>query len=149
MLGMAKKQPAPPEPKGHKEQLNEFLQGAFVQENKRAEGGRNENLEALLQGVVMGAQVAEAAIRRALEGNYRAMQQSIGNEMAELMAPVEALRKQMQQDRMQSPEAVAAKFASAAAAPVQRPKPVTLKDPEGDVVALTKEVEKAVAPEKK
>ena len=146
MFNVAKKQPQPEAPKSEAEQLNDFLQGEWVQKSKRAEDGRNEGLEDMLRGIIMGGQLAEATIRRALEGNYRAMQQSIGIQMKELMAPVEALRQQMQQDRMQSPEALAAKFASGVA-PAQRPKPVTLKEPEGEVVDLDK-VGKIIAPEK-
>ena len=153
LLGMAKKAPAPAAPPTAQEQIRAYVDGVFEYATKAAEQYRDQLIMNALKSLEVGMSATQADMLQKQEGHHVAVRQSIANAGTALTTPLQEMRQRMERERLDSPEALAKKFAPhvQALGETQRPKPVTLKEPEGkaEILELTEEVKKAVAPKPK
>ena len=156
MLGMAKKAPEPvAAPTSAQDQIRGYVDSVFEYATKAAENYRDQLIMNALKSLEVGMSATQADMLAKQHGHHIAVQQSIANAGTALTGPLKEMRNRMERDKLESPEALAAKFApqvEALSATASKPKPVKLKpqpDDDGDVVTLTKEVEKAISPKAK
>ena len=151
----AKQEPQPQAPASAQEQIRAYVDSVFEYATKAAENYRDQLIMNALKSLEVGMSATQADMLQKQHGHHVAVQQSIANAGAALSQPLAEMRDRMERDKLESPEALAKKFApqvQAISSAATKPKPVTLKPQEaedGDVVTLTKEVEKAVSPKAK